>query len=142
MEVVKKIKRELELIPFSTEVHIVRDKNTNYLSSDMNITTDTYLDFNTYFSEVKRSSVLIDVAQNGQQGITLRVVEALFQNKKLITTNVAVLSMDGYSPDNIYIYGYEENRTLKEFIETPICVVKDSIKFKYTINHLLEKMFG
>ncbi len=140
---VKGIKKELDEISIDSVVHIVRDKGNNgYTLSDLDVTKDVYLSFDEYLEQVEQSDILIDVAQNNQRGVTLRVVEAFFQNKKLITTNPYVASMDGYCPENIYIYGEERHRALKEFIETPTHVVKDSIKRQYTLKHLLEKMFG
>jgi hypothetical protein len=142
LEVVKNISKELDLISIDNVIHVVRDKNNNdYSVSDLGVTTDTYLSFDEYLEQVECSDILIDVAQNNQRGVTLRVIEALFQNKKLITTNPHVVSMDGYCPENIYIYGEENHRTIKEFIETPTQVIKDSIKLQYTLKHLLEKMF-
>lgn len=141
LNVIKNIKNELDLIPINTDVHIVRDKSSIYLPSDISITTDSYLSFERYLNEVECSSILIDVTQSNQQGVTLRVIEALFMNRKLITTNVDVLSLEFYSLENIYIYGHEKNRTLKEFVESPLCIIKDSVKFKYTLNHLLKEMF-
>ena len=118
MNVIKNIKNELDLISINTDVHIVRDKSSTDLPSDISITTDSYLSFERYLNEVECSSILIDVTQSNQQGVTLRFIEALFMNRKLITTNVDVLSLEFYSPENIYIYGHEKNRTLKEFVES------------------------
>lgn len=50
------------------------------------------------------SRCVLDSAQAGQLGLTIRVIEALGAKKKLITTNEDVLNYDFYRPENIYVY--------------------------------------
>ena len=47
---------------------------------------------------------VLDSAQDGQLGLTIRVLEALGAKKKLITTNKDVVNYDFYKPENIYVY--------------------------------------
>lgn len=50
------------------------------------------------------SRCVLDSAQDGQLGLTIRVLEALGAKKKLITTNENVINYDFYQPENIYVY--------------------------------------
>lgn len=50
------------------------------------------------------SRCVLDSAQDGQLGLTIRVLEALGAKKKLITTNEDVINYDFYKPENIYVY--------------------------------------
>lgn len=50
------------------------------------------------------SRCVLDSAQEGQLGLTIRVLEALGAKKKLITTNEDVINYDFYKPENIYVY--------------------------------------
>lgn len=52
----------------------------------------------------KASRCVLDSAQAGQSGLTIRVIEALGAKKKLITTNEDVVNYDFYRPENIYVY--------------------------------------
>lgn len=47
---------------------------------------------------------VLDSAQDGQFGLTIRVIEALGAKKKLITTNEDIVNYDFYRPENIYVY--------------------------------------
>lgn len=67
---------------------------------------DNQSDAINYFDYVKRvqqSSVLCEIVQNGQHGLTLRTLEALFYGKKLITNNTYIEKYDFYNPNNIFI---------------------------------------
>lgn len=50
------------------------------------------------------SRCVLDSAQDGQLGLTIRVLEALGAKKKLITINEDVINYDFYKPENIYVY--------------------------------------
>jgi hypothetical protein len=50
------------------------------------------------------SRCVLDSAQAGQLGLTIRVLEALGARKKLITTNEDIVNYDFYCPENIYLY--------------------------------------
>lgn len=50
------------------------------------------------------SKCVLDSAQAGQIGLTIRVLEALGAKKKLITTNEDVVNYDFYREENIYVY--------------------------------------
>ncbi len=50
------------------------------------------------------SRCVLDSAQDGQLGLTIRVFEALGAKKKLITTNEDIVNYDFYRPENIYLY--------------------------------------
>lgn len=52
----------------------------------------------------ENSRCVLDSAQAGQNGLTIRVLEALGAQKKLITTNEDVINYDFYCPENIYVY--------------------------------------
>lgn len=50
------------------------------------------------------SRCVLDSAQAGQLGLTIRVIEALGAKKKLITTNEDIVNYDFFCPENIYVY--------------------------------------
>lgn len=52
----------------------------------------------------EESRCVLDSAQDGQFGLTIRVLEALGAKKKLITTNEDIVNYDFYCPENVYLY--------------------------------------
>ncbi|OAA86966.1 hypothetical protein [Clostridium ljungdahlii] len=53
---------------------------------------------------ISQSRCILDSAQAGQVGLTIRVLEALGAKKKLITTNEDIKNYDFYQEENIYVY--------------------------------------
>lgn len=85
------------------------------------------------------SRCVLDSAQAGQLGLTIRVLEALGAKKKLITTNEDVVNYDFYRPENIYVYNGEidlDNVFFKEGYKE----VDNDIYEKYSLRNWLSKI--
>ncbi|MFT4572932.1 hypothetical protein [Marinomonas primoryensis] len=139
LQLLKLVKKDLSAVSLSIDFHIVRDKKTQYIKKELAITTDQYMGFSEYLTRVSSCSVLVDISQTNQTGVTLRVVESLFHNKKLITTNLNVKELDLYHLNNIYIYGAEK-RSMADFLALPLHRFDFNLKYRYTLEHLLNEM--
>lgn len=91
--------------------------------------------YEVYLQELNKSKTILDVTNQNQDGLSLRVMEALFFNKKLITTNDSIRNYDFYKKENIFILkdGFEQG--LKEFLKIPYCEVEKDIKEYYSIEN-------
>lgn len=68
----------------------------------------------------KRSRCIVDILPDAQKGISVRPLEAIMLNKKLITNMKDMRQMNFYSPSNIFIIGQDNPATLKLFLESPL----------------------
>jgi len=87
----------------------------------------------------ENSRCVLDSAQAGQLGLTIRVLEALGAKKKLITTNEDIVNYDFYCPDNIYVYRGKidlDNVFFKEEYKE----VKKEIYEKYSLKNWLKEI--
>jgi len=84
-----------------------------------------------YIHNVKTTRCLIDIVQNGQKGITLRPLEALALDKKLLTNNPEIKNYDFYRKENILILGEDDIDSVDEFLSTPLAAIDNEIKMKY-----------
>lgn len=80
-----------------------------------------------------KSKLILDIVQEGQTGMSLRPMESIFFNKKLITTDLNISSEDFYSKDNIFIWGRDNVDDLKSFVEKPYNKIDSDIVEKYDI---------
>ena len=64
---------------------------------------------------VKNTQCILDIVQKGQEGLTRRIMEAMFFNKKLVTNNDQIQQYDFYDRKNIYLLG-QDQRELGTFI--------------------------
>jgi len=86
------------------------------------------------------SRCILDSAQAGQCGLTIRVIEALGAKKKLITTNEDVKNYDFYCEENIYIYDGKKFDFTSPFFTQPYRDVKHNIYEKYSLRNWLLEM--
>lgn len=84
-----------------------------------------------YFDMSFGCDVMLEVLQRNQSESTLRPLEALFANKKLITTNPSIRFEPYYSPERFFVWG--EDFDLHSFISNPVQPVNEEILYDYSI---------
>lgn len=90
--------------------HIVPDRGA---SNPSNIKTIPYQE---YLNHVSSCIALLDFLQEGQSGQTLRPLEAIFFQKKLITNDKTIAAQIFYNPHNIFILDLDNLDNLVQFI--------------------------
>jgi hypothetical protein len=91
---------------------------------------------------VIQSKCLIDIVMAGQTGLSLRVIEAMFYNKKIITNNITIKEYDFYNNKNIFIIGEDDFDKLEEFLLLSYEPIENSILEKYTLETWFNNFFG
>lgn len=87
------------------------------------------------------SRCVLDSAQAGQLGLTIRVIEALGANKKLITTNEDIVNYDFYRPENIYVYNGKIDLE-NVFFKSDYIPIKTEIYQKYSLRSWLKEILS
>lgn len=100
-----------------------------------------YISYDEYLKLVSQSKCIIDYNQNRQIGLSLRPMEALFFNKKLITNNKDIKNYDFYSENNIFILDKEIKNDIKKFMNQQMEEINPDIIKKYNIDSWLNR-FG
>lgn len=100
-----------------------------------------FLGYEEYLTQLRRCSLILDITQAGQMAPTMRVMEAIYLSKKLITNNRSLSSYDFYTENNIFILPDEYDDSLpdqlKEFLERPFLPYSPEIHKKYGCNEWL-----
>lgn len=90
---------------------------------------------------IQRSKVLLDVVQEGQYGLTLRIMEALLFGKKIITTNKYINNdSDFVGNENIYVLDKDNINGLQAFILKPFVPYADELRKKYSFTEWLRRI--
>ena len=87
--------------------------------------------------KVKQSDIILEIGQIGQTGVTLRAIEAILFNKKLITTNKSIKQYDFYNPDQIFILEDQSNRDIINFLHTKFTPISLDILYQYSADAML-----
>ena len=100
-----------------------------------------YVSYDEYLKMIAESKCILDYNQEGQVGLSLRPMEALFLERKLITNNTDIKNYDFYNHDNVFILGEDNINEIKEFINKPYRKVNQDIINYYDFEQWL-KRFG
>lgn len=94
-----------------------------------------YVDYYQYLGMVGQSRSILDITQEGQDGFSMRVMESIFFNKKLLTTNKSIVKADFYNENNILVINLD-NINLAEvyrFFEKPFIDYPEKVRKYYSI---------
>jgi eps5K len=98
--------------------------------------------------DIKKSKIILELTKKEQSGLTLRALEALFFEKKLITDNENIKEYDFYNSNNIFILknndilDSKKEIEIQEFFYKEKEIIDQRIKDKYTIKSWLENLIN
>ena len=100
-----------------------------------------YITYSENIRNIKSARCLVDITQQQQYDITLRPLEALAYERKLITNNVNIKEYPFYRSNNIFIWGVDNLETLCEFLSTPYDnSVESDIRRMFDVNYWLDRV--
>lgn len=85
------------------------------------------------------SKSVLNIALENQQGITVRDLESLFQDVKLITTNDRIKDTDIYTPNNVFILDDHNYKEIPKFLGLPLDNM-DSVKPNHTFDKYVDEI--
>lgn len=91
---------------------------------------------------LSKSKAVLNVPIGDLRGITMRDLESIFFNIKLITTSQYIKCTDFYNPHNIFILNEENVAEIRQFMSIPLKPVPDIIKKRYTIESYLREILS
>lgn len=96
-----------------------------------------WISYDNIIDIIRKSRCIVDMVPDVQSGLTLRPLEALYFNKKLLTNFPYIKDTPFYHPDNIFILG--ESRNLRDFLDTPFNHSVDSWKDYYSFDNWIKR---
>ena len=81
-----------------------------------------------------RSKIVVDYTHPGQNGFTMRTIESIGANCKLITNNINIMKADFYNPNNILVYQGNIGNIDENFWKTPYVPLKEEQYEYYSIH--------
>lgn len=96
---------------------------------------DDYLDW------LSKSKSILDITCNNQVGLTLRCMESIFLEKKLITNNKEIKKYNFYNPNNIFILDEDNMDNIETFLNSPYEKVDQEIIEYYDFESWLKRFY-
>ncbi|MBF7685623.1 hypothetical protein I2F17_07310 [Acinetobacter sp. B10A] len=139
LDELKKIMNILESYNLKYFFFIIPDKNKTYTTNDLKLMSTSSINYKDVLSLINNTKCILDIVQNGQYGATLRELEALFFNKKLLSNresiNISFAIENFIKLENIY----KDSSKILEFLNSNM---KENREVNnYDINHLINMIF-
>jgi len=102
-----------------------------------------YLNYSTHLDNILSCSVVIDIVQKGQSGLTMRAIEALAAGKKIITNNKNIINEPFYNTKNIMIIDDTvniNNVDVERFVNKDVINIDYSILEKYKVVNVFQSI--
>lgn len=91
---------------------------------------------------LKKSNTVFDIQHNKQSGLTMRTIETLGAQKKLITANTDIKKYDFYNENNIFVFDEHNSDKIKDFINNKYMPLQDDIYKKYSLHNWVETIIN
>ncbi|MFQ6794614.1 hypothetical protein [Thomasclavelia sp.] len=91
---------------------------------------------------INDSNAVIDIQHPNQTGLTMRTIEMIGMNKKIVTTNKDIVNYDFYNPNNILVCSRNDFKIDRNFMERPYEKIPGYIYEKYSLHGWLMEVFG
>lgn len=124
--VVNKSNRRKRTIDFLSKVLV---KN-----SDWGFVVKSGISYADNIKNVLDANCIVEALIDGQSGITIRTLESLCFERKLLTDNQRILEYEFYNPANIFIIGKDDIDQLHNFLSTPYVKIDEEIIMRYDVN--------
>ena len=91
---------------------------------------------------INESKAILHIVDGGQEGPTIRVLESLFHQVKLITNNASIAEYEFYNQDNVFILGKDDIECLSDFLKKPYKEIGAEILERYYIDNFCAAMLN
>lgn len=110
-------------------------------------TTKNDFDFSKMSSEeianiVDKSRIILDIQHPKQTGLTMRTIEMIGMNKKIITTNETIKEYDFYNPNNISVIDRKNVNIDLKFLQKEYEPLEKSIYEKYSLETWIKEVLS
>ena len=124
--------------------NIKKIANENRLLCDFNILRDNdnkIIPYKEIKNKIKSTKCILEINKDNQIGLTLRALEGLFFEKKLITNNKSIKEIDFYNKNNIFVIGEDNWKDLSDFVNDPYDISVNIYKKEYELERWINNFY-
>jgi hypothetical protein len=118
-------KKKFTELGLRTNIIVTKDHHSSYSFEELDLVSHQEISYTDNIRLILQSLCLLEIVQQNQTGPSIRFMECLFFNKKLITNNLLVAQMEFYHPSRIFIIGKDSLDNLKDFLAIPCTPIPD-----------------
>lgn len=135
--VLEQLKVLLETIKKKSLFIVIKDKTSD---TNKKIEYSKPISYELNLEYLSRAKCVAEIIQENQTGLSVRCLEAMFLQKKIITNNKELLNYSFYNANNIFMLNKEElnKEEIQTFLESPNHHYSDSDILQYDFENWLK----
>lgn len=141
-DILEQIADWLKTLGVEYEFLLKKDNNIAYNATSKICLLDKEIDYYEVIKRINDCTCLLELNINGQQGLTLRALEAIYGGKKLITNNTSITEFPFYSHKNVFILGIDNEEELVDFLDSEIAPINEDILSIYSFDNWIHQIVG
>lgn len=91
---------------------------------------------------IAESKAVIDVNRPKQVGLTMRSIEAVGAQRRLITTNTDIVNYDIFTPDGIAVLDRHAPVIEDAFLDSDLTPFDEAVRQRYSVSAWISRIFG
>lgn len=91
---------------------------------------------------IAQSRAIIDINRPSQLGLTMRTVEAVGAQRRLVTTNEDIVNYDLYSPEGVLVVDRNAPAIDDGFLDREVVPFDEQVRRRYSLAAWLDTIFG
>ena len=100
----------------------------SWIDERLIVSVRDWISYDAYLKMAASNEVVVDMVRHSQEeGFSFRIAEALFWNKKIITNRKIILDEPFYSPERVFLLGFDSLERLKPFLEAELSPLSPDI---------------
>ena len=137
----KKLKNCIKLYAGRKTIKKLKKSKNNY---DKELIISKRISYEENLEILKQSNVVLDIKYKDQNGLSLRIYEALATETKVITDSKDIVNYDFYNENNIKIIeNISDIEKLElDFFKLPVEKINENIKEYYSVKGFIEDIFS
>lgn len=100
-----------------------------------------FVGYESYLDGIMDSRSILELVKEGQSSSTLRVLEAAYFGKKLITNNENIKKSDLYKREDVFLIGEDDWNELSSFLDSPFAPIEESILNRYSFENWISGIY-
>jgi hypothetical protein len=130
------LKQKFKSLKLNVKFHISPNQRL-YLRKDG--AYQKLISYDSALMEMARSRSILDILSDPMDGLSLRAMESLFHERKLITNSQTIMNYDFYNSQNIFILGKDNLIDLPEFIKSSYKKIEPEIIDSYDFKNWIKR---
>lgn len=101
-----------------------------------------FLPYNMLLCQQIKSRAVLELVPSDLKETTMRTIDAMCLQQKLITNNTNIINMIYYNKNNIFVMGIDKEEDLQDFLHKPFSPIPYEIWNEYTLDKWIERFIN